>query len=255
MTPLIWILLGQSYCMIFIWGGCDQFMIHLWLLSSYSVWKCLFITPYRLKSKFSCPSPLSPLPVPRFVTALSPGSCPFTFVLPFIMSLPSTPGSFENLITGLSSTLSLFSYHLFGLPLSFTVTPLPPRERWHRKGQLTDLKTPESRASLGLDLICINLHNLVKAEGDAVHTVPWDTSERNSPLRIAVIMVLSLLTTVGGLDRCVLSEKCHVAWLNLKLCWSRESNIWVRWPSRCVCMGFVPGHVFISTEIISRSLQ
>lgn len=180
---------------------------------------------------------------------------PFHFRPPIHHVPPLHSRFFENLITGLSSTLSLFSYHLFGLPLSFTVTPLPPRERWHRKGQLTDLKTPESRASLGLDLICINLHNLVKAEGDAVHTVPWDTSERNSPLRIAVIMVLSLLTTVGGLDRCVLSEKCHVAWLNLKLCWSRESKIWVRWPSRCVCMGFVPGRVFISTEIISRSLQ
>lgn len=93
--------------------------------------------------------------------------------------------------------------HSFGLPLSFTV---PPQEWWHRKGQLTDLRTPESPVSRGLDLICINLHNFIKAQGDAVHTVAWDTSERNSPLRMAVIMGLSLLTTVGDWN----SEKFHV---------------------------------------------
>lgn len=79
------------------------------------------------------------------------------------------------LITPLSSTLPLSPYYLVRLPLSFTVTPLPPREPRHRKGQLTDLKTLESTASQGLGLICINLHNLIKAAGDAVHTVPWDT--------------------------------------------------------------------------------
>lgn len=108
----------------------------------------------------------------------------------------------------------------FGLPLSFTV---PPQEWWHRKGQLTDLRTPESPVSRGLDLICINLHNFIKAQGDAVHTVAWDTSERNSPLRMAVIMGLSLLTTVGDWN----SEKFHAAWPRML---SRRLEISVRWP-------------------------
>lgn len=72
------------------------------------------------------------------------------------------------------------------------------------------LKDPGVPSVRGLDLICINLHNFIKAQGDAVHTVAWDTSERNSPLRMAVITGLSLLTTVGDWN----SEKFHAAWPN-----------------------------------------
>lgn len=44
-------------------------------------------------------------------------------------------------------------------------TPRAVAQKKKKKGQLTDLKTPESPVSQGLDLICINLHNLVKGSG------------------------------------------------------------------------------------------
>lgn len=68
-------------------------------------------------------------------------------------------------------------------------------------------KCSTTEESFGLALICINLENLIKTEGDAVHTVDGDTFERTSPLRIAVIMGLALLMTVGGLGSpCCMEE-------------------------------------------------
>lgn len=177
--------------------------------------------PVRVLGRSQCFALLlSPLPVPQSVTALSPGSCPFSLTLPFIKS-PSYGFPPKLHHTPLIYSCFVFT-RSFGLPLSFTV---PPQEWWHRKGQLTDLRTPEYPVSRGLDLICINLHNFIKAQGDAVHTVAWDTSERNSPLRMAVIMGLSLLTTVGDWN----SEKFHAAWPNPQL-FRRRLEISVRWP-------------------------
>lgn len=147
--PQIWLLL--STCFRFLWRTALR--------------EC---TSYLSKSKNARACPCSwqiPVlcspsqPVPHSVTALSPGSCPFSLSLPFIKS-PSY-GFLLNFITHLSSTLALSSLaHLDFLSHSLC----------HRKGQLTDLRTPESPVSRGLDLICINLHNFIKAQGDAVHT-------------------------------------------------------------------------------------
>lgn len=156
---------------------CWKWANHPWTWALKAVKVCTVLV-YRLLSfcnpklgslhTFPHPPPLSPLPVPLSVTTLSAGSCPFTLILPFIKS--PTSRFFYNLVTPLSATLALSPYHLLRRPLSFTVTPLPGSGTG--KGQRANLRSPVFQ---GLRLICINLHNFVKAAGDAVHTVPWDT--------------------------------------------------------------------------------
>lgn len=136
-------------------------------------------TSYLSKSKniTAQPSRLSvflvdPSALLSFSACASLCHCFISRQLPFLSHPPIHQVALLRVPPKLHHTPLIYSCFVFtrsfGLPLSFTV---PPQEWWHRKGQLTDLRTPESPVSRGLDLICINLHNFIKAQGDAVHTV------------------------------------------------------------------------------------
>lgn len=160
----------QKYCQH---TSSKQFWRQIMVLSCYialnhsvtSVLECLFITLCL------CLSPLNPFLCLYLSPLYLPAAAPSLPVSHSSRSPPRTPLKLDH--TALIHSI-LSPYHHLRLPLLFAVTPLPPLKthRKHRKDQLPDLKTPESPVSLGLDPICINLHNLVKAAEDTVHTVP-----------------------------------------------------------------------------------